>query len=290
MIDVFSFSLLGGGVCNKLRPELLKLRLRGVAPKPEDIRKLFIKGCGDDYDEMNRDFPFAFMEEVTSMRLDFTQPFDLGYPAQSWVKYKGFAEAQLKQIRKALKGLLQQKFSLRHYVIKKRPSIRSNFALWNDKVIESSTTIGKEWNFLGDTAFTFWWFSINGKVATSNKNFIDSSKYYDEIQLSEAGLRQRGLFDVEFFASTDLMENAEELQNVVEKPLLLRGKLQDLPEIIFGYFLLTNKIASLSLDQFAEDSNDTVTNLLISTINEVFPVFEVKIPGTVTKTNWKEKQ
>jgi len=266
------------------------MRLKGETPKPDEIRKLFIKGCGEDFDEMNRDFPFTFMEEVTSMRLDFNQPGDLGYPAQSWVKYRGFEESQLSKIRKLLSAVLKRKFSLRHYGMKKRPNIRSNFALWSDGTIESASSSGKDWNFLGDTAFTFWWFCVDGKVPTNNRNFIESSTFYDEIEIDEKSIRERGLWDVEFFASTDLMKHADQLQNIPQKPILLRGKGQDIPEIVFGYFLLTNKLATLSLDDFEESSDDTVRKMLLNTITSVFPVFEVKIPGTVTKTNWKEKE
>lgn len=280
----------GDGVCTKLRPELLKVRLKGEIPKPTEVRKLFVKGCGEEYDENNRDFPFAFMEEVTSMRLDFSQPADLGYPTQSWVKYRGFEESQLEKIRKLLDALLtNQQFSLRHYAMKKRPTIRSNFALWNDGTIESATSPGKDWNYLGDTAFTFWWFSVNGKVPTNNRNFIESSGFYDEIELTEKNIKDRGLWNVEFFASTDLMKHADSLQNRPDKPVLLRGKLQNLPEIVFGYFLLTNKMATLPLDEFEKTAEATVTKILLNTITKAFPVFEVKIPGTVGKTSWKIK-
>jgi len=229
------------------------------------------------------------MEEITSMRLDFSQPGDLGYPAQSWVKYRGFEEAQLDKIRRLLAPLLKQKFSLRHYGMKKRGSIRSNFALWNDGTIENASSLGKDWNFLGDTAFTFWWFCINGKVPTNNRNFIENSAFYDEIEFNEKDIKERGLWNVEFFASTDLMKHADSLQNSPDKPILLRGKLQNLPEIVFGYFLLTNKMATLQLDEFEDSAEDTVTKILLNTITSVFPVFEVKIPGTINKTNWKER-
>jgi len=279
----------GDGVCTKLRPELLKLRLKGELPKPEEVRKLFIKGCGEDYEENNRDFPFAFMEEITSMRLDFNQPDSLGYTAPSWVKYRGFEESQLQKIRKLLEPILSHKFSLRHYAMKKRPTIRSNFALWEDGSIETASSPGKDWNFLGDTAFTFWWFCVDDKPPMNNRDFIESAAFYDEIEINEKEIRARGLWDTEFFASTDLMKHAEYLQTSASKPILLRGKLQDIADIIFGYFLLTNKLAMLPLDQFEKSSDETVTKLLLNSITKVFPVFEVKIPGTVNKTNWKER-
>ena len=273
-----------------MRPQLLEVRRKADVPKPAEIRKIFVKGCGKDYDENNRDFPFAFMEEVTSMRLDFNQPTDLGWPTPSWVKYRGFEDAQLDKIRKLLEALLKQRFTLRHYAMKKRPRVRSNFALWHDGTIESATTAGKDWNYLGDTAFTFWWFCVNGEIPTNNRNFIESSGFYDEIELTEKGVRSRDLWNVEFFASTDLMKHADTLQNRPDKPIMLRGKLQDLPEIVFGYFLLTNKVATLPLDEFGKTAEETVTKILLNTITKVFPVFEVKIPGTVGKTNWKENQ
>lgn len=263
----------------------------GIIPTSVELRKIFVNGCGTDYDEMDRDFPFALMEEITSLHINFNRPIELGIPTDSWIKYRGFEKSKLEMIRTKIGPILSHKFSLRHYAMKKHKSIKSNFALWEQGKIQTTTSQGLDWQFLGDTAFTFWWFCIDGIPPMNNRDFIQNAEVFDEIKLDDQSLRKRGLYDVDFFASADLMSRAPWLPDIdrEEVPILLRGKLQDLVETIFGYFLFTKKTATFRLEDIRDSEQETIAGMLLRMIDSEFPGFEVKIPGTVTNTEWQKE-
>ena len=147
-------------------------------------------------------------------------------------------------------------------------------------MITTSNTAAKDWWALGNTAFTFWWFCIDGVVPTKDRRFIQSAQYYDEIALDDESLRNKGLEDADFFASSDLMRDAESYPTAPTKPVLLRGKIKDIDKIVFGY--LISKFSSMMLNRFIDQS-------MLNKIDQIFPVFEVKIPGTVKNPNWQQK-
>ena len=225
------------------------------------------------------------------MRLNFQRPFDLGTPIESWINYRGFDPAKIGDLRTKIAPLLNHNFTLRHYALKKHQSIKSNFALWEQDKIQTTTSPGYDWEYLGDTAFTFWWLCIDGVPPMNNRGFIKDADYYDEIKLDESSLKERKLWNVDFFASADLMKIAPSLPDIDrnEVPILLRGKLQNLPEVIFGYFSLAQKTAFIKLEDVRADPKETIAIMLLNMIDMSFPGFEVKIPGTVTNTNWQKK-
>ena len=98
-------------------------------------------------------------------------------------------------------------------------------------MIKSSNTAAKDWWALGNTAFTFWWFCIDGVVPTEDRGFIQSAQYYDEIALDDDSLKNKSLEDAEFFASSDLMKHAESYPTAAAKPVLLKGKKKILPRL-----------------------------------------------------------
>ena len=125
----------------------------------------------------------------------------------------------------------------------------------------------------------YWWCS-------ANKGFIQSAQYYDEIALDDDSLKNKGLEDAEFFASSDLMKHAESYPTAVEKPVLLRGKIKDIAKIIFGYLVNARKTSKLQLNTYKTSSH---AQIMLDLIDASFPVFEVKIPGTVKNPNWQAK-
>ena len=188
---------------------------------------------------------------------------------------------QIADFASNLSKALGHTFTLRHYTSSNtHSSVKSNFALWNERVITTSNTAAKDWWALGNTAFTFWWFCIDGVVPTKDRGFIQSAQYYDEIALDDESLRNKGLEDADFFASSDLMRDAESYPTAPTKPVLLRGKIKDIDKIVFGY--LISKFSSMMLNRFIDQS-------MLNKIDQIFPVFEVKIPGTVKNPNWQQK-
>ena len=188
---------------------------------------------------------------------------------------------QIADFASNLSKALGHTFTLRHYTSSNtHSSVKSNFALWNERVITTSNTAAKDWWALGNTAFTFWWFCIDGVVPTKDRGFIQSAQYYDEIALDDESLRNKGLEDADFFASSDLMRDAESYPTAPTKPVLLRGKIKDIDKIVFGY--LISKFSSMMLNRFIDQS-------MLNKMDQIFPVFEVKIPGTVKNPNWQQK-
>ena len=120
-------------------------------------------------------------------------------------------------------------------------------------------------------------FCFDGKVP--KRGFLELLQYYDEIALDDSSLSNRELKDVEFFASSDLMEHAESYPTAPEKPVLLREKLKDIAKIIFGYHI--SKFPTEKLNLNARD--------MLKRIDGKFLTFEVKIPGTVQNPNWQSK-
>ena len=188
---------------------------------------------------------------------------------------------QIADFASKLSKALGHTFTLRHYTSSNtHSSVKSNFALWNERVITTSNTAANDWWALGNTVFTFWWFCIDGVVPTKDRGFIQSAQYYDEIALDDESLRNKGLEDADFFASSDLMRDAESYPTAPTKPVLLRGKIKDIDKIVFGY--LISKFSSMMLNRFIDQS-------MLNKIDQIFPVFEVKIPGTVKNPNWQQK-
>ena len=99
-------------------------------------------------------------------------------------------------------------------------------------------------------------------------------------------MKNKGLEDAEFFASSDLMKHAESYPTAAAKPVLLRGKIKDIAKIIFGYLMNTKKAPAIQLNTYKETSH---AQTMFDLIDANFPVFEVKIPGTVQKPNWIAK-
>ena len=206
---------------------------------------------------------------------------NIGGKVDSWLNLVTYPSEQIADFALKLSKALGHTFTLRHYTSSNtHSSVKSNFALWNERVITTSNTAAKDWWALGNTAFTFWWFCIDGVVPTKDRGFIQSAQYYDEIALDDESLRNKGLEDADFFASSDLMRDAESYSTAPTKPVLLRGKIKDIDKIVFGY--LISKFSSMMLNRFIDQS-------MLNKIDQIFPVFEVKIPGTVKNPNWQQK-
>ena len=226
------------------------------------------------------------MQWVTSHQLNPGKG-NFGGEADSWLNFVTYPSEQIKDFASKLSKALDHTFTLRHYTSSNtHSSVKSNFALWNERVITTSNTAAKDWWALGNTAFTFWWFCIDGVVPTKDRGFIQSAQYYDEIALDDDSLKNKGLEDAEFFASSDLMKHAESYPTAAAKPVLLRGKIKDIAKIIFGYLMNTKKAPAIQLNTYKEKSH---AQTMLDLIDANFPVFEVKIPGTVQKPNWIAK-
>lgn len=255
-------------------------------PKADKIRHALLAACGDGYNELDRNFPFQFMQSITSHQLNFKKP-DVGKKIESWLRFVTYRPEQIADFASKLDKALDHTFTLRHYdSFNTYPSIKSNFALWKEGLIKTSNTAAKDWWALGNTGFTFWWFCIDRVVPTKDRGFIQSARYYDEIALDDDSLKNKGLENAEFFASSDLMRHAESYPTAATKPVLLRGKIKDIAKIVFGYLMSTGKCSRLQLNQYKTPSH---AQTMLDKIDEVFPVFEVKIPGTVQDPNWQSK-
>ena len=255
-------------------------------PKPDKIRQALLAACGGGYDEFDRNFPFEFMQSITSHQLNFKKP-HVGKEVDSWLRFQTYSPEKLAEFASKLPHALGHTFTLRHYApTNMHASIKSNFALWKEGLIKSSNTAAKDWWALGNTAFTFWWFCIDGVVPTKDRGFIQSAKYYDEIALDDDSLKSKGLENAEFFASSDLLRHAESYPTAAIKPVLLRGKIKDIAKIIFGYLMSTGKCSKVQLNQYKTPAHAPA---MLDKIDENFPVFEVKIPGTVRNPNWQPK-
>ena len=150
----------------------------------------------------------------------------------SWLNFGTYPSEQIADFASKLSKALGHTFTLRHYTSSNTySSVKSNFALWKEGLIKSSNTAAKDWWALGNTAFTFWWFCIDGVVPTEDRGFIQSAQYYDEIALDDDSLKNKSLEDAEFFASSDLMKHAESYPTAAAKPVLLKGKKKILPRL-----------------------------------------------------------
>ena len=223
------------------------------------------------------------MQWVTSHQLNPGKK-NFGEQVDSWLNFVTYPPEQIADFASKLSKALGHTFTLRHYTSSNTySSVKSNFALWKEGLIKSSNTAAKDWWALGNTAFTFWWFCIDGVVPTKDRGFVQSAQYYDEITLDHESLRKKGLEDADFFASSDLMKDAESY-SAAKKPVLLRGKIKDIAKIVFGY--LSSKFSILMLNRFMDQSH---AQEMLNKIDHIFPVFEVKIPGTVENPNWQQK-
>ena len=270
-------------ICDTLTSEVDKIK---DDPKPDKVRQALLAACSGGYGEFDRKFPFEFMQSITSHQLNFQKP-NVGKTVDSWLRFVTYTPEQISDFALKFSKGLEHTFTLRHYAgSNTHKSVKSNFALWNERVITTSNTAAKDWSALGNTAFTFWWFCIDGVVPTKDRGFIQQAKYYDEIALDDESLKNKGLEDVEFFASSDLMKHAESYPTAVEKPVLLRGKIKDIAEIIFGYLVNAGKTSKVQLNTYKTSSH---AQIMLDLIDASFPVFEVKIPGTVKNPNWQAK-
>ena len=254
-------------------------------PKPNKIRQALVSACGGGYNELDRNFPFEFMQSITSHQLNFKKP-NVGKKEDSWLRFVTYTPEQIADFASKLEKALDHTFTLRHYDSLTHPSVKPNFALWKEGLIKSSNTAAKDWWALGNTGFTFWWFCIDRVVPTKDRGFIQSAKYYDEIALDDDSLKNKGLEDAEFFASSDLMKDAESYPTAATKPVLLRGKIKDIAKIAFGYLMSTGKISMVQLNQFKTPSH---ANGMLNMIDQYFSMFGVKIPGAVQNPNWQSK-
>ena len=255
-------------------------------PKDNKVLQALLTACGGDYDEFDRKFPFEFMQSITSHQLNFKKR-HVGKEIDSWLRFQTYSPEKIAEFTLKLSNALRHTFTLRHYArTNTHPNIKSNFALLKEGVIKNSNTAVKDWSALGNTAFTFWWFCIDGVVPTKNRGFIQSAQYYDEIALDDDSLRNKGLEDAEFFASSDLLPHAESYPTAATKPVLLRGKIKDIAKIIFGYLMSTGKCTRVQLNQYKTASH---AQPMLDRIDDNFPVFEVKIPGTVKNPDWQPK-
>ena len=245
----------------------------------ERVGKTLIEACGNGYDESDRNFPFEFMESITSHQLDFDEN-NLGAKETSWLKFTKYSPEQITEFASELANALPHNFTLRHYSESNYSSIKSNFALLQQNMINRSNTGKSDWLYLGNTAFTFWLFCIDGEIPY--RGFLRSKKYYDEITLDDDSLANKGLQNVEFFASSDLLKNAKKISKKEIEPVLLKGRINDIAEIIFGCLL--------SLFKDREEVNNLNATRLLDSIDHYFPMFEVKIPGTVQRPNWHQIQ
>ena len=269
-------------ICEDLQSEVDKIK---NDPKPDKIRQALLSACGDGYNELDRNFPFEFMQSITSHQLNFKKP-NVGKKVDSWLRFVTYTPEQIANFASKLEKALDHTFTLRHYDSLRHPSVKSNFALWKEGLIKSSNTAAKDWWALGNTGFTFWWFCIDRKVPKNDRGFIQLAKYYDEIALDDGSLKNKGWEDAEFFASSDLMKDAESYPTAATKPVLLRGKIKDIAKIVFGYLMSTGKFSRLQLNLYKTPSH---AQAMLDIIDQIFPVFEVKIPGTVQNPNWQSK-
>ena len=242
-----------------------------------NVRVALINACRNDYDERDRNFPFEFMQLITSYQLNFDKP-NLGERVDTWMSFTEYTAKEIADFASELVDTLSHTFTLRHYDKHMYSEIKSNFALPIDSKITETNTRKSDWLDLGNTAFTFWLFCIDGEVPP--RGFLRSTKYYDEIALDDGSLEEADLQNAEFFASSDLLANAKRYrEKKIEPPVLLKGKIRDIAKIIFGYIM-----SSAGNHEEAKNVQE-----MLETIERRFPSFEVKIPGTVTGSNWKPK-
>ena len=235
-----------------------------------NVAEALIKACGNDYNEFDRDFPFEFMKSITSHQLNFDKD-NLGAKVTSWLEFTEYLPEQITGFASELANALDHTFTLRHYDGNIYPSIKSNFALLQEKLIKKSNTQKPDWLYLGNTAFTFWLFCIDGKKP--ERGFLRSANYYDEITLDDGSLENKGLQNAEFCASSDLLEKAKLYSEKKKVPVLLKGRIKDIAEIIFGYLL--------SLFKDSEEGKSQLNRYnaaeLLDFIDGTFQMFEVKI-------------
>ena len=108
------------------------------------------------------------MQSITSHQLNFKKS-NVGKTVDSWLRFVTYTPEQISDFALKLSKGLDHTFTLSHYTGSNTyKSVKSNFALWNERVITTSNTAAKDWWALGNTAFTFWWFCIDGVVPTKD--------------------------------------------------------------------------------------------------------------------------